>query len=57
MHPRMQDPGTSQFTLQFKDPGLARAFLKTAAVEFLGAGVVYDPNGVLILVRGEPPNN
>lgn len=57
MHPRMQDPGTSQFTLQFKDPGLARAFLKTAAVEFLSAGVVYDPNGVLILVRGEPPNN
>jgi catechol 2,3-dioxygenase-like lactoylglutathione lyase family enzyme len=57
IHPRMQDPGTSQFTLQFKDPSFARAFLKTAAVEFLSAGVVYDPNGVLILVRGEPPNN
>ena len=57
IHPRMQDPGTPQFTLQFKDPSSARAFLKIAAVEFLSAGVVYDPNGVLILVRGEPPNN
>jgi catechol 2,3-dioxygenase-like lactoylglutathione lyase family enzyme len=57
IHPKMQDPGASQFTLQFRDPSLARAFLKTAAVEFLSPGVVYDPNGVLILVRGEPPNN
>ena len=57
IHPRMQDPGAPQFTLQFRDPSLARASLKTARVEFLSAGVVYDPNGVLILVRGEPPNN
>jgi catechol 2,3-dioxygenase-like lactoylglutathione lyase family enzyme len=57
IHPRMQDPGAPQFTLQFPDPSPARAFLKTAGVEFLSPGVVYDPNGILILVRGEPPNN
>ncbi len=57
IHPRMQDPGASQITLQFKDPAPTRAFLKAAGVPFLSPGVVYDPNGVLILVRGEPPNN
>jgi catechol 2,3-dioxygenase-like lactoylglutathione lyase family enzyme len=57
IHPRMQDPGASQFTLQFHIPAAARAYLKQEGVEFLSDGVVYDPNGVLILVRGEPPNN
>jgi len=57
IHPRMQDPGASQFTLQFKEPAAARAFLKAAGIEFLSPGVVYDPNGVLILVRGEAPNH
>jgi catechol 2,3-dioxygenase-like lactoylglutathione lyase family enzyme len=57
IHPRMQDPGAPQFTLQFKEPAPARELLRMAGVEFLSPGVVYDPNGVLILVRGEPPNH
>ena len=56
-HPRMQDPGAGQFTLQFRLPADARAYLKQEGVEFLSDGVIYDPNGVLILVRGEPPNH
>ncbi len=56
-HPRMQDPGASQFTLQFRLPAEARAYLKQERVEFLSDGVIYDPNGVLVLVRGEPPNH
>jgi catechol 2,3-dioxygenase-like lactoylglutathione lyase family enzyme len=57
IHPRMQDPGAPQFTLQFHVPAAARAYLKQERVQFLSDGVIYDPNGVLILVRGEPPNN
>jgi catechol 2,3-dioxygenase-like lactoylglutathione lyase family enzyme len=57
IHPRMQDPGAPQFTLQFHVPAAARAYLKKEGVQFLSEGVIYDPNGVLILVRGEPPNN
>jgi len=57
IHPRMQDPGAPQFTLQFRLPAPARAYLKQEGLEFLSDGVFYDPNGVLILVRGEPPNH
>lgn len=57
IHPKMQDPGAPQFSLQFPEPAPARTFLQAEGVEFLSPGVVYDPNGILVLVRGETPNH
>lgn len=55
IHPRMQDPGAPQFTIYFKDqPGAIRMF-QQEGTPFLGTSTIWDPNGILILVRAPFP--
>jgi len=55
IHPHMQDPGAPQFTIYFKDPEAANEVFHAEGVPFLGTTTVWDPNGIIILVRAAVP--
>lgn len=55
IHPHMQDPGAPQFTIYFKDAEAAMRTFHAARTPFLGTTTVWDPNGVIILVRAPVP--
>ena len=56
IQPHMQDPGAPQLTIYFKD--IRDAAIKTfhaGEISFLGTTTVWDPNGIIILVRAPAP--
>ncbi len=55
IHPHMQDPGAPQFTIYFKDVDAAIKTFHAAGTPFLGTTTVWDPNGIIILVRAPVP--
>ncbi len=55
IHPHMQDPGAPQFTIYFKDPEAAIKKFRSEGTAFLGTTTLWDPNGVIILVRAPFP--
>ena len=53
--PPMQNPGAPQFTIYFKDVEAAVKVFKAEGTRFLGPTTIWDPNGVIILVRAPFP--
>jgi len=53
--PPMQNPGAPQFTIYFKDVDAAVKVFKAEGTPFLGPSTIWDPNGVIILVRAPFP--
>ena len=55
IQPHMQDPGAPQFTIYFRDAEAAVKTFHAAGTPFLGTTTVWDPNGIIILVRAPVP--
>jgi len=55
IQPPMQDPGAPQFTIYFKNVESAVKVFKAEGTRFLGPSTIWDPNGVIILVRAPFP--
>lgn len=55
IQPHMQDPGAPQFTIYFKNVEDALKTFHADGIPFLGTTTVWDPNGIIILVRAPVP--
>ncbi len=55
IQPPMQNPGAPQFTIYFKDVQAAVKVFKAEGTPFLGPSTIWDPNGIIILVRAPFP--
>jgi catechol 2,3-dioxygenase-like lactoylglutathione lyase family enzyme len=55
IRPPMQNPGAPQFTIYFRDVQETVKVLKAEGTPFLGPSTIWDPSGVIILVRAPFP--